>query len=319
MVQRIVRKIATAAGLLGLTGLTTAAPTSDALLTEVSHHYAENDGVNIHYVKTGQGPLVVMVHGFPDYWYSWREQIKALKDRFTVVAMDQRGYNKSDQPEGVAAYAMPNLVADVAAVIRAEGASKATVVGHDWGGAVAWQVAFALPQMVENLVILNLPHPNGMAREMAGNEEQQRNSAYARRFIEGSAADPKILGGYPMTAQTLANWVKDPAAKQHYEKAFTRSSFAAMLNFYKANYPRPGSESAVAPTAPPPALTMPALIFHGLEDTALHSDALNNTWDWSEKDVTIVAVPGAGHFVQQDAPVLVSQTMRWWLSSRYER
>jgi pimeloyl-ACP methyl ester carboxylesterase len=101
--------------------------------------------------------------------------------------------------------------------------------------------------------------------------------------------------------------------------AFARSSFAAMLNFYKANYPRPGSESAVAPTAPPPALTMPALIFHGLEDTALHSDALNNTWDWSEKDVTIVAVPGAGHFVQQDAPVLVSQTMRWWLSSRYER
>ena len=74
-----------------------------------------------------------------------------------------------------------------------------------------------------------------------------------------------------------------------------------------------------APTAPPPALTMPALIFHGLEDTALHSDALNNTWDWSQKDVTIVTVPGAGHFVQQDAPALVSQTMRWWLSSRYER
>ena len=91
MIQRIVRKIATAAGLLGLTGLTTAAPTNDALLAEVSHHYAENDGVNIHYVKTGKGPLVVMVHGFPDYWYSWREQIKALKDRFTVVAMDQRG------------------------------------------------------------------------------------------------------------------------------------------------------------------------------------------------------------------------------------
>lgn len=146
MIQRIVRWTAAAACLFALSGLATAAPASHALLSEVSHHHANNDGVDIHYVKTGQGPLVVMIHGLPDYWYSWR-----------------------------------------------------------------------------------------------------------------------------------------------------------------------------APTAPPPALTMPALIFHGLEDTALHSDALNNTWDWSQKDVTIVPVPGAGHFVQQDAPALVSQTMRWWLSSRYER
>ena len=166
---------------------------------------------------------------------------------------------------------------------------------------------------------MSLPHPNGMAGEMADNERQQRNSVYSRRSIEDSAADSKILGGYRMTAQTLANWVKDAAVKQHYETAFARGSLVAMLNFCNANYPRPGSESAVAPTAPSPALTMTALIFHGLEDTALHSDGLNNTWDWSEKDVTIVAVPGARDFIQQDAPVLVSQTMRWWLSSRSER
>ncbi len=294
-----------------------------ALQDEVTHHYADNDGVKIHYVKAGSGPLVVMVHGFPDYWYTWRAQMSALKDHFTVVALDQRGYNRSDQPAGVAAYSMPNLVADVAAVVRAEtpegNTPEATVVGHDWGGAVAWQVAFAMPEMVENLVILNLPHPNGMARELATNEEQQRNSAYARRFIEGSADDPDILGGYPMSALTLSNWVQDTDAKKHYQNAFERSDFAAMLNYYKANYPSPGSDSAVAPSSPPPLLTMPVLIFHGLEDTALHSDGLNNTWDWAEKDVTIVTVPGAGHFVQQDAPALVSQTMRWWLLTRYRQ
>ena len=92
-----------------------------------------------------------------------------------------------------------------------------------------------------------------------------------------------------------------------------------MLNFYKANYPRTGENSPVAPSTPPPPLAMPLLIFHGLEDTALHSDGLNNTWDWAEKDVTIVTVPGAGHFVQQDAPTLVSETMRWWLSNRIKR
>jgi pimeloyl-ACP methyl ester carboxylesterase len=94
-------------------------------------------------------------------------------------------------------------------VVAAEGNDKATIVGHDWGGAVAWQVAFAMPEMVENLVIMNLPHPNGLARELANNAEQQRNSEYAQRFIAGSADDPTIIGGNPMTAQSLSGWVRE--------------------------------------------------------------------------------------------------------------
>ena len=133
MIQRIKAKIAKSALAFVLVGLCALASADDALISEVSHHYAKNDGVNIHYVKTDQGPLVVMIHGFPDYWYSWREQMNALKDRFTVAAIDQRGFKRSVQPKSVPAYAMPNLVADVAAVIRAEGAKKATIVGHDWG------------------------------------------------------------------------------------------------------------------------------------------------------------------------------------------
>ena len=286
------------------------------LSQEVSHHYAHNKDVKIHYVKAGSGPLVVMVHGFPDYWYSWRHQMNGLKKDFTVVAMDQRGYNRSDQPGGVESYAMHNLVSDVIAVIRDTGATQATVVGHDWGGAVAWQVAFNAPEVVQNLVILNLPHPNGMARELANNPEQQRNSAYARRFIEGSAEDPYIMFGGPMNPQTLASWVQDPAAKVLYEAAFARSSFNGMLNFYKANYPRAGQPSPVATSEPLPKLAMPVLIFHGLQDTALHSDGLNNTWDWVDNNVTLVTTPKANHFVQQDAADLVTRTMRWWLLDR---
>jgi pimeloyl-ACP methyl ester carboxylesterase len=178
------------------------------LLDEVTHGYADNNGVKIHYVKTGQGPLVVMIHGFPDYWYTWRQQINALKENFTVVAMDQRGYNLSGQPEGIAQYAMPNLVGDVAAVIKHQGASSATVVGHDWGGAVAWQVAFNLPQMVDNLVILNLPHPSGMAREMAINEEQQKNSGYARKFIAGSPTHAGVDFSWSQGHSLTLRWVE---------------------------------------------------------------------------------------------------------------
>ncbi|MEX0964764.1 MAG: alpha/beta hydrolase [Pseudohongiellaceae bacterium] len=284
------------------------------LLDEVEHGYADNNGVKIHYATVGEGPLVVMIHGFPDFWYSWRHQMEGLQDNFKVVAIDQRGYNLSGQPEAESDYAMAKLIGDVAAVIRHFGAEQANIVGHDWGGIVSWQFAFARPEMVKNLVILNLPHPNGMARELANNSEQQENSGYARAFIAGKSTDPNIFFGLPMNPQTLSGWVSDPEAKKEYVTAFERSNFDGMLAYYKQNYPRTGNSGAPAPAAP--RLKMPVLVFHGLQDTALHSDGLNNTWDWIDADTTIVTAPQASHFVQQDAAELVTSTLKWWLMAR---
>ena len=276
---------------------------------EVEHRYADSDGVRIHYAVTGKGPLVVMIHGFPDYWYSWRHQMKALQDRFRVAAIDQRGYNLSGQPQGVGSYAMPLLVGDVAAVIAAEGAEKAIVVGHDWGGAVAWNIAMTRPKLVDLLIILNLPHPNGLARELINNPAQQANSQYARDFQQPGAHKA-------LTAEGLARWVADEDARSRYLKAFERSDFEAMLNYYKANYPRTDTSGEGLAPASAPKVQMPVLMFHGLEDTALLPAALNGTWNWLERDLTLVTVPGAGHFVQQDAAELVSATMRSWLLQR---
>ncbi|MEM6701269.1 MAG: alpha/beta hydrolase [Acidobacteriota bacterium] len=283
----------------------------DDFMSRVSFGHADSNGVKIHYATMGEGPLVVMIHGFPDYWYSWRDQMETLASDFQVVAIDQRGYNKSDAPDGQSNYGMRYLVGDVAAVIKSLGRDKATVVGHDWGGAVAWQVALNLPDMVENLIILNLPHPNGIGRELANNPEQQKNSDYARKFQEGSASDPDIFFGMPMNAMTLSGWVTDADARKLYQEAFGRSDFDAMLAYYKENYGGIGGDAVELPK-----VKMPVLQFHGLEDTALHSDGLNNTWDWLEKDLTLVTVPGAGHFVQQDASEMVSTTMLWWLKAR---
>lgn len=288
--------------------------TKAELWSEVEHGYADNDGVKIHYATVGKGPLVVMIHGFPDFWYSWRHQMNGLKDHYQLVAIDQRGYNKSDKPRGEENYHMRYLVSDVAAVIKHFGQSSATIVGHDWGGIVSWQFAFALPEMVDKLVILNLPHPNGMAREFANNREQQTNTSYARKFINGSSSDPDIFFGGPMTAQTLSGWVKDPAARKHYVDAFSQSSFDGMLSYYKQNFP--SGDADISKRAPAPRLSMPLLIFHGLKDKALHSDGLNNTWDWIDADTTIVTAPEASHFVQQDAADLVTSTLKWWLLSR---
>jgi pimeloyl-ACP methyl ester carboxylesterase len=313
------------------------AAVSSDLFDRVEHGYADNGGVKIHYASLGQGPLVVMIHGFPDFWYTFRDQMETLSSDFQTVAIDLRGYNLSDKPAGVESYAMPLLVADVAAVIRHVysvrwgptpsapllrdrpfdrqlGKEQAIVVGHDWGGAVAWYVALTQPQMVEKLVILNLPHPNGLVRELQGNPKQYENSAYARAFQEKDPSAPDVFFGGPMTPETLSGWVKDPEARKRYIEAFQKSDFTAMLSYYKANYPR--VEPGVEPLPPPPLpkARMPVLMFHGLEDQALLPGALNGTWEWLEKDLTLVTIPGAGHFVQQDAGELVSKTMKWWLS-----
>ena len=298
--------------------LLAAAPASAQtdLFDRVTHGYATSEGgIKIHYATIGKGPLVVMIHGFPDFWYSWRHQMDALSDKFQVVAIDQRGYNLSDKPPGVENYDMRLLVGDVAAVIKHLGRDKATIVGHDWGGMVAWQFAMNLPQMTENLIVLNLPHPTGLLRELKSNPEQIKNSEYARTFQRQSPKDPAVFFGRPMTPETLSGWVKDPAARKRYVEAFQRSDFDAMLNYYKRNYP--ATSGADAPAPPPfPKVKAPVLMFHGLNDQALHSDGLSGTWNWVEKDLTLVTIPGAGHFVQQDAAELVTSTMRSWLEAR---
>lgn len=282
----------------------------------VEHGYAVSQGgVKIHYATLGSGPLVVMIHGFPDFWYTWRHQMATLSQSFQVVAIDQRGYNLSDKPKGVEQYEMRLLVADVAAVIRHLGRDKATIVGHDWGGMVAWQFAMQMPAMTDRLIVLNLPHPRGLIRELQTNPEQIDNSAYARTFQRGAATDAAVFFGQPMTAQTLSGWVKDAGARTRYVDAFGRSDFDAMLNYYKANYPK-ASGPDLAPLPELPKVKAPVLMFHGLADRALHANGLSGTWDWLEQDLTLVTVPGAGHFVQQDAAELVTSTMKWWLMMR---
>lgn len=275
--------------------------------------YATNNGVKIHYVVEGKGPLVVLIHGFPDYWATWKPLMAELdKAGYRTVAIDNRGYNLSDKPDGVAAYAMPNLIGDVAAVIAAEGQKDAIVIGHDWGAAIAWQVAFNRPDLVRRLVIMSVPHPAGMARELAGNKAQQEGSNYARNFQkEGSE---KML-----TAEGLAGWVKDPAEKPGYVEAFKRSDFAAMMNYYRANYPRgTGADLQPSPNmvAANQRVKVPTLIIHGMKDTALNAAGHSGTWDFVDADTTIVMIPGAGHFVQHDAQDLVDTTVRDWLNER---
>lgn len=285
--------------------------TADDLFSTVSHHYAENNGVKIHYVKKGKGPMILFVHGFPDFWYTWRDQMNELHNNYTVAAMDLRGYNRSDRPEGKENYTFDILVGDVVAVIEHSGVDKVHLVAHDWGAAIAWRVAAQYPQLVEKLVILSISHPKaGDPKTPVPKEE--RKPTYADRFVSEEFSQQ-------LTANWFSGWVKDVEAKPFYREAFGRSDKEAMINYYRANFPT--LENLDDPeflnrNREMANLTMPVLVIHGKKDRFASTRAHNNTWDFVDNELTIKVLPEAGHFVQQDASEAVTRLIRDFIKTR---
>ena len=274
---------------------------------KVEHKFADSDGVTIHYAKAGSGPLAVFIHGFPDYWYSWRHQMEGLAENYTVVAMDTRGYNKSDQPTGVKNYGLELLIADVAAVIENEGRENVVIIGHDWGGVIGWSFAAARPDLTSRLIIINLPHVKNLARELAKMETQHQNSQYARNFQQPNSHEA-------ISAERLASSLSRGDANLHakYLAAFEDSSADAMMNYYRANYPREPYDSGAFVEID--RIQAPVLQFHGLSDTALLPGALNDTWEELDQDWTLVTIPGAGHWPHHDKPDVVTNMIKAWLA-----
>ncbi|NNF00481.1 MAG: alpha/beta hydrolase [Pyrinomonadaceae bacterium] len=289
----------------------TAFPRED-VFSKVKHHYADNDGVKIHYVTLGEGPVLLMLHGFPDFWYTWRYQMEELSKDYKVVAVDLRGYNKSDKPKGVKQYTMPILMKDVIAVIDDLKLNKATIISNDWGGAIAWQVATYYPNRVDKFIACNIPHPVGIANYL---RENPKTGQYAQDFKDKDAASK-------LTAEGLAglHGKLSDLDRNRYIRAFRNSSFEGMLNYYKANYPNPANNTAGL-NQPAPAIRKvksPVLMIYGMKDKALPPGMLNNSWDFVDNEVTIYTIPEAGHFVQQEAHEKVNRVIKTWLSQYTE-
>jgi epoxide hydrolase 4 len=203
--------------------------------------YADLPGVRLHYVEAGTGPLVVLLHGFPEFWYAWRKQIPALAQAgYCVVAPDMRGYNLSGKPEGIASYGTRLLVEDIANLIRACGEERAFIVGHDWGAGVAWAFAMAHPEMTRRLAVLNGPHPERLLTAFK-DPEQLIKSWYM--FFFQIPWLPEIvsgLDGYGRWLQTLRDEPVVKDAFTHADLAVYAEAFAqpgavtAMINYYRA-------------------------------------------------------------------------------------
>lgn len=267
----------------------------DVSITDrVAHHFADNNGVKIHYVTMGEGQLVLFVHGFPDYWYTWRDQMEVLSASYKVAAVDLRGYNKSDGPEGVEYYLFPNLVSDIKAVIDDTGEKSAFLVGHDWGAAISWRMGMWYPEMIDKLIVISVPHPNAGDKVVA--KPSDGKPSYADRFVSTEFRAQ-------LTENWFSGWVTDQDAQEYYVEAFRRSDKDAMINYYRANFPtleNLTSEEFLNRPKDYPNLKMPVMIVHGEKDVYLPINGHNNTWNFVDNELTIEILPEAAHFVQQD-------------------
>ena len=282
------------------------------------HKYADNRGTKIHYVTMGSDtkPLMVFVHGFPDFWYSWRHQIQVFSADYQVVALDLRGYDLSDRPDGVENYRSPVLLDDIRAVINAERSGrKAILIGHDWGAALSWLFAGQNPDLIERLVVLSVPHPGAITRELFPWNHpiaQSRASAYATRFFARGKGDN-------LTAEDLAYWVVDPEVRSRYLKAFAMSSISSMMNYYKANYTLSQfARNFLDPTMKTiygAVIKCPVLHVHGIEESHALLSTLDLEKSWMENpgNLTVKIVPGVGHFIQHEVPDYLNLTMASWL------
>jgi pimeloyl-ACP methyl ester carboxylesterase len=275
--------------------------------------YTEVNGVRLHYVEQGQGPLILFLHGFPEFWYGWKELLPEFaKDRH-AVAVDLRGYNLSAMPEGLDAYQIPVLVEDVRALAQKLGAKKFVLVGHDWGGVIAWDFAVAHPELLEKLVIINAPHPTVFARELKNNPAQQTASAYFNVFNTSAAETVLSQDDYAVLQRVVfaGTWANDDDRKKYLD--CWRRGLTGGLNYYRAAGLKSsaGGEKSDAtqfllPRSP---ITVPALVIWGEKDIALLTGNLDGL-DEHVKNLKIQRVPEAGHFVVHEQPAVVIQSMR---------
>ena len=282
----------------------------------MDHPYIETNGIRLHVLQDGpkDGPLVILLHGFPEFSYGWRQQIPFLASAgYQVWAPDQRGYNLSDKPDGIAAYSIQELTADVVGLIDASGRKQVFLIGHDWGAAVAWAVANKYPEQLFKLVILNVPHPAVMVKFLRSSFAQLRKSWYMFFFQ---------LPWLPEYLCRLRNWnaTTKVLIKSSRPGTFTQTdldtyrqawaqpkAFRSMINWYRSMVQKPPEPPAN------PRITVPTLLIWGAQDQALGREMAQPSIDLCDEG-RLVFIEDATHWVQHEEAGRVNQLIKAFLA-----
>ncbi len=283
-----------------------------------NHKYAEVNGIHLHYVKEGEGDeLIVFLHGWPEFWYTWRNQLKALKGNYTVVAPDMRGFNLSEKPKGAKEYTQSKVAKDIVALIEHLGYEKAIIVGHDWGGAIAWHLALNYPDLVAKFVVINCPHPGIFIRHLKSNFDQVLRSWYMFFFLV--PVIPELLIGWDLRKffiKILRDWSLN---KEHftdevieeYAKAYRqKDAITSSINYYKA-----GMSIALGGGGERKnrKVKAPTLMIWGNGDKMLGEELTEGTGEYIDADFTLHVIQNCSHWVQSDCPDEVNAVLKDFL------
>jgi pimeloyl-ACP methyl ester carboxylesterase len=283
-----------------------------------NHLFVPTNRIRLHCVTQGEGDLVVLLHGFPEFWYSWRYQIPALARHFKVVVPDLRGYNDSDKPNS--GYDLDTLSSDIKGLIRHLGYQKAHVIGHDWGGSIAWHIAHRFPDYIHKLAVLNAPHPQQFMQELVSNADHLRRSWYVLAFQ---------IPGLPETLIRLN--LKDFVKNLFQGQSIRKGAFSTKdTEIYQAALEKPGVLSAALEhyrhflsmpswmrhwgrSLTP--VNVPTLVLWGEDDSFLSHTLLDGLEKWVSASLLLKRIPQCGHWIQQEVPQTVNRELLQFLKT----
>ena len=280
--------------------------------THWQHQFIQTNQIRLHYVTQGEGELVVLLHGFAEFWYSWRYQLPTLARHFKVVIPDLRGYNDSDKPES--GYDIDTLSADIVGLIQNLGYQCAHVVGHDCGGMIAWNLAQKFPQYLQNLVLLNAPPPQRLVQEFASTLDQWRRNWYLLALqIPGLPEQLLQLN----LQQFLRDWFQKQAIRkapfsnetmQIYQAALEKTGVLSAVSHYYRQLMSPQSwlPKLDRPSLP---IQVPTLVLWGEDDTVLSPSLAQGLDQLIQAPFRLKLVPDCGHWIQQEVPRVVNREL----------
>ena len=283
-----------------------------SLFEEMEEKYIECfDKVRLHTIITGSGEPIILLHGFPDFWYGWKDIIIGLKDSYKLIMPDTRGINLSDKPEDVKSYATDILVEDIRILSEKLNLGKFTLVGHDWGGAIAWAFGYKHPTLLKKLIILNAPHPKVFTNKIQKNAKQRRSSGYIFQLLKPGGEQGLLKNDMMGLKAAVFGTARNRNAfteidKQKYIEAWSQpNSILCGVNYYRAS--RFTQEPAGI-------IKVPTLVIHGMKDNFIRPVTLEGLDEYVE-DLTIVKADNASHWVMHDEPELVNSSIREFLTN----
>lgn len=281
-------------------------------LSKLEEKYIDvSESIKLHTIIVGSGEPIILLHGFPDFWYGWKNIILGLKGEFKLIIPDTRGINLSSKPESIEEYKIENLREDIITLSEKTELGKFTLVGHDWGGAIAWAFAFKYPQLLKKLIIINAPHPKLFRKKIKGNAKQRRSSGYIFQLLKPGGEQGLLKNDMMGLKASVFGTTKRKNAfteqdKLKYIEAWSQpNSILCGVNYYRANRNIEDTSGVIS---------VPTLVIHGMKDIFVRPTVLEGLTEYV-KDLTIVKAENSSHWVMHDEPELVISKIKEFIKN----